>query len=221
MLREYYIQGEAIPRVPSHKDLGVIVDTSLKFHLHVRSVVNKSAGLSANILKSTLCRSKDFMLSLYVSHIRPLIEFGSCLWNTGYLGDLKLLESVQRRWTRQIEGMSDLSYHDRLKALDLYSVQGRLLRADLIKYWKIFHGECGILPEDVFTKPPPVATRGHRYKIAHVFSSTKARKRFFSVRCVAQWNSLPDSIVALNSVGAFKAALHNFLGPSLYQYVDT
>ncbi len=47
------------------------------------------------------------------------------------VGCFKLLESVQRSWTHHIEGMSDLPYAVRLQVLDLYSVQGRLVRADL------------------------------------------------------------------------------------------
>ena len=49
---------------------------------------------------------------------------------------LKLLENVQRRWTKRIDGMATLSYGDRLRSLNLYSIQGRLLRADLIQCWK-------------------------------------------------------------------------------------
>lgn len=48
------------------------------------------------------------------------MEFGSTVWNTGYLGDLRLLESVQRHWTKHIDGLADLSCTGRLKALNLY-----------------------------------------------------------------------------------------------------
>ena len=81
-----------------------------------------------------------------------------------------MLESVQRSWTRQIDGMTGLSYKERLLALDLYSVNGRLLRADLIKCWKIFHSKCSISPEDLFIPAPLGQTHGQRFKIAHQLS---------------------------------------------------
>ena len=161
-MSDYYIQDLQIPIVSSHKDLGVLVDSSLRFHLHIKSIVSKASGLSANLLRSTKCRTRSFMVSLLISHIRPLLEFASCVWNTGFIGDLHLLESVQRMWTRHIEGLSHLSYEERLRELDLYSVQGRLLRADLIKYWKIFHNQSSVCPTDIFTLAPQVGTRGHR-----------------------------------------------------------
>lgn len=111
------LNGHNIPTVDSHKNLGVTVDSTLCFHLHVTSVVNKAAGLSANLLNSTMYRSKEYMLSLLKSHVRPLLEY-SCLWNIGYISNVKPLESGQRTWTHQIEGLSALPYAECLKTLN-------------------------------------------------------------------------------------------------------
>ena len=77
------------------------------------------------------------MVALFVTHIRPILDYCSCVWNVGYVGDVTLLESVQRRWTKKIDGMSNLSYGERLRSLKLFSIKGRLLCSDLIKYWRI------------------------------------------------------------------------------------
>ena len=50
----------------------------------------------------------------------------------GYMGDVRFLESVQRRWTREIFGIRQLAQVERLKKLDLNTVCGRLARDDLI-----------------------------------------------------------------------------------------
>ena len=219
-LANYYVNGAQLKFVEAHKDLGIMVDLSLRFHRHVRILVGKASALSSSLLSATLCRAPSFMRQLYISHIRPLLEFGSTVWNTGYLEDLRLLESVQRRWTKKIEGFSDLSYWQRLRTLDLYSVRGRLLRADLLKCWRIFNGKCGIKTGEMFLLAPVVGTRGHRYKIAHVFSSLECRRRFFGLRVVNVWNGLSDHLVASDCVSSFKAGLHGSLGDLLFQYVD-
>ena len=219
-LSSYYLHSQCIAAVSSAKDLGVLVDSTLRFHLHIRTIVNKASGLAANLLRSTLCRSQPFMITMYKTHIRPLLEYASCVWNTGFQGDLKLLESVQRSWTRHVDGVSDLPYSERLRILNLYSVQGRLLRADLIKYWKIFNNESSIYPTDIFTLAPVLGTRGHRFKIYHTHSSLEARSRSFSNRQVSLWNSLPDSIVSSKSVNTFKMTIHSFLGLFLFQFAD-
>ena len=78
------------------------------------------------------------MMHILKVHIRPILEYSSPVWNSGYIQDLKRLEAVQRLWTRNVLGLKDMIYAERLRALDLFSVQGRLLRADMLKCWKIF-----------------------------------------------------------------------------------
>ena len=214
----YSIGDLPVRVVHSHPDLGVLVDSSLKFHDHISSTVHKAAGLSQNLLKSTVCRSPDFMLTLLRTHVRPVIEYCSCVWHTGYLGDLRALESVQRRWTKRIEGMSSLDYQCRLRTLNLYSVQGRLLRADMIQCWKMFQGKCAVTPTELFTLAPESGTRGHRFKVCHPRPHTDVRQRSFSVRCVRLWNSLPGHVVTETDFHTFKALLADALGDLLYEY---
>ena len=78
--------------VTSHTDLGIIIDSHLQFHEHMHSVVHEVDGLAHSLIKSTFCQSPDFMFSLLTSHIRPIIEYCSCLWNVGYLEDLENLK---------------------------------------------------------------------------------------------------------------------------------
>ena len=87
------------------------------------------------------------MVTIFISHIRPILDYCSTVWNHGYLGDVRRLESVQRRWTSNVTGMEGLSYSERLHKMNLYSIQGRHLRADLIKVWKSFSPvvEVGLL----------------------------------------------------------------------------
>ena len=143
------------------------------------------------------------MVTLLVSHIRPIMDFCSNVWNVGYLGDIRLLESVQRRWTRKIADVSQLAYEERLKVLELFSIFGRLLRADLVKCWKIFHSEVDSGLLDGFTVTVDRRTRGHTFKVV-VPSCELEMRRFFHVRVIQRWNSLSDSTVVQPTLSAFK-----------------
>ena len=66
------------------RDLGVVVDRDLKFHDHVGELVCKAAGLSSSLLRATVNRSPEFMVTLFVTHIRPILDYCSCVWNVGY-----------------------------------------------------------------------------------------------------------------------------------------
>ena len=198
----------------------MLVDSSLRFHAHVSQEVAKAWGLANNLLRSTLCSSSDFMCKVYIAHIRPLLEYSSPVWITGFVGDSRLLESVLRRWTKHIEGMENVDYRDRLSRLNMYSVKGRLLRADLLKYFRIFSGLSVLSPTDFFVLSPTVGTRGHRFKILKPRTSLESRRRFFSVRRIDIWNSLPDVLVGCGSVDQFKSGLHVVLGDRLFEFDD-
>ena len=50
------------------------------------------------------------MVALFTTHVRPILDYCSGIWNVGYVGDVTLLKSVQRKWTKKSEGLSNLSY---------------------------------------------------------------------------------------------------------------
>ena len=216
----YLLVGLTIPVavVDKHVDLGILIDIKLKFHDHIRESARKACGLSQNFLKSTVSRSPEFMVFLWTTHIRPIIEYGSCVWNTGYVTDLSLLEKIQRRWTKQISGLKNLGYSERLRTLNLYSVQGRLLRADLIQYWKILNDKSCILPNQMFASPNLSRTRGHSLKLFHPTVMTDTRRRFFSVRCIQKWNRLPREAACAPNLSRFKQLLNTYIRDDLFAY---
>ena len=74
----FTIKSHPIPTEDGAIDLGIRVDGNLRFHDHVRSVVAKAFGVSNNIARGTVCRTPDFMKEIFISHIRPLLDF--CCW---------------------------------------------------------------------------------------------------------------------------------------------
>ena len=95
----YSVYGTYLIFVDSYKDLGITIDSGLKFHVHINAVKGKAGAMNNNLLRSTVCRSVEFTITLYDSHIRPLIGYGSCVWNVGYIKDESRIERLQRKWT--------------------------------------------------------------------------------------------------------------------------
>ena len=67
------------------------------------------------------------MLNLFVTRIRPKLEYGSMFIEYGLCRLLQLLKRIQRRWTEAVDGMEQLPYAERLNRLKLFSFEGRLL----------------------------------------------------------------------------------------------
>ena len=216
----YYIDEHILSTVTETNDLGVLVDRSLHFTKHVRKISNKTKGFSCNVLRRTVNRQPNFMMKTFTTYIRPLIEHSTILWNTNYVTNTRKLESIQRRWSSNIQGLKDISYAERLQSLDAYSIKGRLLRYDLIKMWKILHSESPIPPYLILTKTLNPNTRGHPLKLYVEYVRLDARKRSFPHRTIPIWNSLPENIACCTNLETFKKRLHTHMHHLLIQYED-
>ena len=49
----------------------VMVDTSLKFNLQISGIYGKIVGVTSSILRGILCRSPEFMVKCFVTHVLP------------------------------------------------------------------------------------------------------------------------------------------------------
>ncbi|KAK3872592.1 hypothetical protein Pcinc_022331 [Petrolisthes cinctipes] len=119
------------------KDLRVIIDNELKFSQHIQAQANKANRVLGALQHTFLALDKTACLNLYKSLIRPLLEYASVVWNPALKRDKDTLEKVQQRATRLAQGLSHLSYSDRLASFQLPTLQFRRLRADVIQTFKI------------------------------------------------------------------------------------
>jgi len=61
-------------------------------------------------------------------------------WSPYYEKDKILLERIQHKFTRMIPGFKTLSYEERLRKLDLWTLEERRNRADLLQVFKMYKG---------------------------------------------------------------------------------
>ncbi len=121
--------------------------------------------------------------------------------------DINQLERVQRLATRIVRGLRHVPYEERLRQFNLFSLERRHLRADLILAFKIFKGEVDLNPSEFFPRPPRAGLRGHTYRLLQGPSRLRRRSGAFSVRVVKYWNRLPAHLVLAPSVRIFKKQL--------------
>ena len=97
-------------------------------------------------LRTFRIRTKEIMLKTLVV---PQVEYGCIVWMLTSQNSVNLIESIQRKFTKMIDcfqsyddnlqmPITTTSYHERLKMLNIYSLQRRRERYAIIYIYKIF-----------------------------------------------------------------------------------
>lgn len=208
---EYTIAGQRLEKTTEERDLGVIVDKHMTFHAQAAAAVGK-AFRTLGVIKRTFKNLDQVTVPLlFKTMIRPILEYGNCVWGPVYCGDQDRVERVQRRATKLVATMKHLPYEERLKKLNLPSMYHRRLRGDMITVYQICTGKIRIDPKKLFAPSPAnSATRGHPRKLLVPSSNKASRRQFFSVRVVNAWNSLPEEIVMSENTNTFKNKLDKY-----------
>ena len=125
---QYKLGNAELKSIVKEKDLGIIIDNTLKFSEQCSTAVkcaNRTLGLIKRTIKS---RSKDVIVKLYKALVRPKLEYCVQAWRPFLRKDIDSMERVQRRATRMITERKSQDYEFRLKALGLISLEQRQTR---------------------------------------------------------------------------------------------
>jgi ribonuclease P/MRP protein subunit RPP40 len=204
----------------SEKDLGVLVDGELNFKDEICARAKKGNTIMGIIRRTFTYMNEVMFCTLFKALVRPHLEYASSVWSPVLKQDITRLEDVQRRATKQVPGLRELTYPERLRRLKLPSLSFRRKRGDMIEVYKILHGLYNINPSHFFERMDESSTRGHSLKLKKIRSNTRRRLASFSRRVITDWNSLPEAVVSAPSLNCFKARLdsHWENHPLLYDY---
>ena len=137
--------------------------------------------------------------------VRPILEYGNVVWSNGLKKHLTKIENVQRKFTKHVKGLHDLSYENRLKKLKLPSIEYRQARGDMIEVFKIVRNYYDYLStKSIFKLKNNRRLRGHEYMICKHATNKSKYHKFFSNRIINIWNHLPHDVVNSKSINEFK-----------------
>jgi len=192
-------------------DLGVTIDSHLDFVDHIAAITRKAHQRANLILRCFLSHETVSLVKAFTVYVRPLLEFNSSIWSPRFIQDINCVEAVQRRFTKRLPGMSNLSYLARLKKLNLESLEIRRIKADLILMYKIMFNVVDVAVDDLFTvnvSRNDRTLRAHSYQVMQNVKLSSHRLAFFSNRIVPVWNSLPVT-TNFASLALFKRSIRS------------
>ena len=124
---QYKLGDVRMEHSPDKKDLGVLVDGKLDMSQQCALTAQKANCDLGCIKRSVVRRAREVKLPICSVLVRPHLEYCIQMGSPQHRRDVDLLESVQRRATKMIQGMKHVPCKVRLRELKMFSLEKRRL----------------------------------------------------------------------------------------------
>ena len=222
---DYVMNGNQIDSANEEKDLGVVVEASMKPGKQCAQAAKNANFALGQIQRAFHYRKKTTLVPLFKTFIRPKLEFAAAAWNPWTEQDKKQLEKVQERMIRMLSDVRGETYEERLRDAGLTTLEERRKRGDAIETFKTLKGMNGVNEEKWFKRESDdsratrrnteITEEGERRRSDILMveaARLDIRRNFFNIRAAKAWNDIPEEVKAQRSVNAFKNAYDAWRG---------
>jgi hypothetical protein len=213
-----------IEQFESHKHLGISLSSDTKWNIHISTILKK-AWQRIGILRSLkFILSRASLERMYISFVRPILEYGDVLWDNCTTSLKNDLEAVHNEAARIVTGATKLcNIQTLLSDLKWETLAERRKKHKLILFYKMYNN---ITPSYLSNLIPVSSQTTYSLRNASdipvIHCRTQGYQSSFLPSTVRDWNALPSSTKNKTSLESFKSALNkNLRKPSLFFNVGT
>ena len=145
------LNGQTLKKVECFKYLGLLLSSDLSWTPHITSICSKAKRLLGLLYRRfyNFVEDRNTLKQLYLSLVRPHLEYACPVWDPHTVKDQTLLENVQKFALRMASKQWDSGYQDLLDLENIASLADRRLELKLALLYRIVHGLC-YFPPDIF-----------------------------------------------------------------------
>lgn len=212
-----FFQDTQLGFTDNHKHLGVTFSNDGSWHTHIANISNSASKIlgSMRFLKFKLKRKT--LNQMYVSYLRPILEYASIVWDNCTLWEQNKLERIQYDAARIVTGLTRSTSTDNLvKEMGWVSLSKRRLFQKLILMYKYNNNQLPSYLNDIY--PSNVSeTTGYNLRNSLDYATVTRRLEIYSrsviPSSISAWNNLDINIRNSPTLSSFKYKLNQLFKP--------
>jgi len=206
-----------LEEVHSHKHLGIVFNDKLKWSNHIDYIINSVKKITDVFRKLKFKLDRKTLHNIYVTFVRPKLEYGSILYDDCTEWDKNRLECVQLTFARVICGAKKGTSHDAIyKETSLPKLECRRKESKLTFMHKTVNKNVPPYLHDILPHSHNVHynLRNNDEQKQFHFHTVKFQKSLYP-DCIKLWNELDSSVRQVESLSIFKKLVLNSLVPNV------
>ena len=208
----FTFDNSVITPVTTHKHLGIIFSDNGKWTAHIDAITAKLSKQIAVLRKLKYKITREFLSNMYITFIRPTMEYASEVWDNLTQFDADRLEKFQLEAARIVTGLP--SYCSRSVLYFETGWETLAKRREKRKLTLLYKIKNGISPDYLSELLPPTigdnmpCNLRHNNDIQIPYCRLNIYKNSFFPSTISRWNKLPLATRNSISVNQFKSRLN-------------
>ena len=207
-----YMQNQLITEVDTHKHLGIHFSSDGTWHHHIRYITEK-AWTRINIMRKLKFKlDRKSLETIYLTFIRPILEYGDVLWDNCSQYEKNELEKIQNEAARIATGATKIvSLNALYNEIQWENLEERRKKHKLTLFYKMKSNLC---PNYLSSLVPQTVQHRSRYNLRNsndldpINARTTLYYNSFLPSSIRAWNDLSEAAIQTESVNAFKTFLN-------------
>jgi len=209
----YTLKDHTLKSVSQAKYLGITLTSYLRWNTHINNITSKGNKTIGFLRRNLNISSTNIKAQAYKSLVRPIVEYGSTVWDPHTQANINQLEMVQRRAARYVcnRHHNTSSVTNMLCTLGWRSLGDRRKDARLCLLFKIVHNLV-LVPAPTYLVPFIRSSRLHHNQAFQIPHSNADYHLFsFFPNTIRIWNMVPQNIIDSPNIETFKANIQTLV----------
>ncbi len=201
--------GTEITFVEDHKHLGLTLSNTGKWHSHIDKIISSTSKIIGIMRKLKFQLSRSSLNQIYISYVRPILEYASAVWDGCTEYEKSALEKLQNEAARIVTGLTrSVSLEHLRQEIGWQSLSIRRSVQKLSIMYKAANNET---PSYISNLIPPEIQNITNYNLRNrqniniPYSRLEISKRSCIPSAINLWNNIEPSVRNTETLKQFKS----------------